>query len=83
MMNIANNPDTIRWIAGWQESSTGVFYAEPMGGLTTEQVIESFAEFIQKDIHDGGTAFWLVKDKQASELEELRSRLGKQLEGDS
>jgi len=56
--------DDPRWTFGWMDTSDDVFYHEPMQGLTTEEALIKFAEFLQSNHTSYDTAFYLTPTKR-------------------
>ena len=52
--------DNPRWTCGWLDSKTNVFYDTPTQGLTTEQALAAFAQFLENNHANYDTAFFLT-----------------------
>ena len=55
-------PTETLWVTGWLDTTTDSFYSEPTTGMTTDEVLESFAHFLKMNKNDNEVAFWVQAD---------------------
>tara|TARA_B100001063_G_scaffold240008_1_gene264396 strand:+ start:732 stop:992 length:261 start_codon:yes stop_codon:yes gene_type:complete len=56
--------DNPRWTCGWLDAANNTFYAEPTEGMTTEQALAAFAQFLESNHTSYDTAFYLTPTKK-------------------